>query len=105
MGSHEATSRDFATYLDTVPLDLVRHLRGSRSSSDLEGKKLASVTSGKEQRRTTRSAKELRETLERRRIRSSPSGSSAVTDGGRGIIKALKDRYGKKHIHQRCTLH
>ena len=28
-----------------------------------------------------------------------------VTDGGGGIIKALKDRYGKKLIHQRCTLH
>jgi len=28
-----------------------------------------------------------------------------VTDGGSGIIKALKDRYGKKLIHQRCTIH
>ena len=28
-----------------------------------------------------------------------------VTDGGGGIIKALKGRYGKKLIHQRCTLH
>src|SRR4030066_1535338 len=28
-----------------------------------------------------------------------------VTDGGKGIIKALKDRYGKKLIHQRCTIH
>lgn len=28
-----------------------------------------------------------------------------VTDGGAGIIKALKDRYGKKLIHQRCTIH
>ena len=28
-----------------------------------------------------------------------------VTDGGGGIIKALKDRYGKKLIHQRCTIH
>lgn len=28
-----------------------------------------------------------------------------VTDGGGGIIKALRDRYGKKLIHQRCTIH
>lgn len=28
-----------------------------------------------------------------------------VTDGGSGIIKTLKDRYGKKLIHQRCTIH
>jgi len=26
-----------------------------------------------------------------------------VTDGGNGIIKALKDRWGKKLIHQRFT--
>ena len=28
-----------------------------------------------------------------------------VTDGGKGVIKALKDRFGKKLIHQRCTIH
>lgn len=28
-----------------------------------------------------------------------------VTDGGAGIIKALKERFGKKLIHQRCTIH
>jgi transposase-like protein len=28
-----------------------------------------------------------------------------VTDGGSGIIKALKNRFGKKLIHQRCTIH
>jgi putative transposase len=28
-----------------------------------------------------------------------------VTDGGSGVIKALKDRFGKKLIHQRCTIH
>ena len=28
-----------------------------------------------------------------------------VTDGGKGIIKALKDRFGEKLIHQRCTIH
>jgi len=28
-----------------------------------------------------------------------------VTDGGKGMIKALKDKFGKKLIHQRCTIH
>lgn len=28
-----------------------------------------------------------------------------VTDGGNGIIKTLKERFGKKLIHQRCTIH
>ena len=28
-----------------------------------------------------------------------------VTDGGKGIIKVLKERFGKKLIHQRCTIH
>jgi putative transposase len=28
-----------------------------------------------------------------------------VTDGGKGILKALRDRFGKKLMHQRCTIH
>jgi len=28
-----------------------------------------------------------------------------VTDGGRGLLKALRERFGKKLIHQRCALH
>lgn len=28
-----------------------------------------------------------------------------ITDGGKGVIKTLKDRFGKKVIHQRCTIH
>jgi putative transposase len=28
-----------------------------------------------------------------------------ITDGGRGIIKALKSRFGKKLLHQRCSIH
>ncbi len=28
-----------------------------------------------------------------------------VTDGGAGLIRALKARFGKKLIHQRCTIH
>jgi transposase-like protein len=28
-----------------------------------------------------------------------------ITDGGSGVIKALRDRVGRKLIHQRCTIH
>lgn len=28
-----------------------------------------------------------------------------ITDGGKGIIKALRERFAKKLIHQRCTIH
>lgn len=28
-----------------------------------------------------------------------------VTDGGSGVIKSLRGRFGKKLIHQRCTIH
>ena len=28
-----------------------------------------------------------------------------ATDGGSGVIKALRERMGKKLIHQRCTIH
>jgi putative transposase len=28
-----------------------------------------------------------------------------VTDGGKGIIKALRDRFSKKLLHQRCVIH
>lgn len=28
-----------------------------------------------------------------------------ITDGGKGIIKSLREKYGKKLVHQRCTIH
>jgi putative transposase len=28
-----------------------------------------------------------------------------ITDGGKGIIKSLRDRFGNKLMHQRCTIH
>ena len=28
-----------------------------------------------------------------------------ITDGGSGVIKALRDKFGEKLIHQRCTIH
>lgn len=47
---------------------------------------------------------ELLSDLERRGLRLS-NHVLWITDGGSGIIKALKDRYGKKLVHQRCTIH
>ena len=48
--------------------------------------------------------KELFSDLERRGLKLSKK-IIWVTDGGSGIIKALKERFGKRLIHQRCTIH
>jgi transposase-like protein len=42
--------------------------------------------------------------LERRGLRLH-QGIVFVTDGGKGIIKAIRRRFGKKALHQRCTVH
>jgi len=47
---------------------------------------------------------ELLADLERRGLEVSKK-TLFVTDGGKGIIKILKERFGKKLIHQRCTIH
>jgi transposase-like protein len=47
---------------------------------------------------------ELFSDMERRGLRISKK-ILWVTDGGKGIIKVLKERFGKKLIHQRCTIH
>lgn len=47
---------------------------------------------------------ELFADLERRELKLSKR-VVFVTDGGKGIIKALRDKFGKKLIHQRCTIH
>jgi len=47
---------------------------------------------------------ELFSDMERRGLRLSKK-ILWVTDGGKGIIKTLKERFGKKLIHQRCTIH
>lgn len=48
--------------------------------------------------------KELFSDLERRGLKLSKK-IIWVTDGGSGVIKALKDKFGKRLIHQRCTIH
>ena len=52
----------------------------------------------------SRVCQELFSDLERRGMRLSKR-IIWVSDGGSGIIKALKDRFGKHLIHQRCTIH
>jgi putative transposase len=47
---------------------------------------------------------ELLADLERRGLKLSAE-VIFITDGGSGIIKALGDKFGKKLIHQRCTIH
>lgn len=47
---------------------------------------------------------ELFSDLERRNLRITPQ-IIFVTDGGKGIIKSLRDKFGKKFVHQRCTIH
>jgi transposase-like protein len=47
---------------------------------------------------------ELLAELERRGL-SIPSRTLWVTDGGAGVIKALKARCGDRLVHQRCTIH
>ena len=91
----------FAMYLDTVH-------RGGQAfvvalGLDREGKKLPlgfweAATENHE------ICEELLEDMERRGLKLSKR-VLWVTDGGGGIIKALENRYGKKLIHQRCTLH
>lgn len=48
--------------------------------------------------------KELLSDLEFRGLKIS-SKIIYITDGGKGIIKALKDKFGKRLLHQRCAIH
>ncbi len=49
-------------------------------------------------------AKALLTSLEGRQLKLN-SHCLFVTDGGNGIIKAIKDKYYKKLMHQRCVIH
>ena len=46
----------------------------------------------------------LFEDLERRKLRLTDE-VLLITDGGSGVIKALRDKFGENLIHQRCTIH
>ncbi len=93
--------KPFAIFIDTI------HRAGAAFmvslGIDLEGKKqvLGFWEGATENNEVCR---ELILDLERRGLKLSKK-IIWVTDGGGGIIKALKDKFGKKLIHQRCTIH
>jgi len=91
----------FAVYLDTIH-------RGDEAfivalGVDLEGNKLSlGFWQGATENSEICSA--LFTDLERRGLKL-VNRIIWVTDGGSGVIKALRERYGSKLIHQRCTIH
>jgi len=93
--------RPFAVFLDTI------HRGGSAFvvalGMNLEGnKKPLGFWEGATENHDV--CEELLADLERRGLKLSRF-VIYVTDGGKGIIKALKDKFGKKLVHQRCTIH
>ena len=93
--------RPFAIFIDTVH-------RGGEAfivalAIDLAGNKLAL---GFSQGATESSdiCNALLADLERRGMKLSKR-IIWITDGGSGVIKSLRSRFGKKLIHQRCTIH
>jgi transposase-like protein len=93
--------RIFAVFIDTVHRAGCAFMVGL--GIDAEGRKqvLGFWEGATENNEVCR---ELLTDLERRGLKISKK-IIFVTDGGKGIIKVLKDRFGKKLIHQRCTIH
>ena len=91
----------FAIFIDTV------HRGGAAFTValgiDIKGKKKAlGLWEGATENRET--ARSLLSDLESRGLKLNKE-ILFITDGGGGIIRALKDRIGKKLLHQRCTIH
>lgn len=72
-------------------------------SVDVSGEKLA-LGSWQDSSETHEICKALFRNQEHRGLEHSPS-ILFVTDGGSGLIKALRARFGKKLVHQRCAIH
>lgn len=93
--------KPFAVFLDTV------HRGGSAFivalGIDLDGEKQA-LGFWEGATENTDICSELMADLERRGLALSRF-VVYVTDGGKGVIKALRDKFGKKLFHQRCTIH
>ena len=93
--------RLFALFLDTV------HRGGAAFvvalGADLDGKKhVLGFWEGATENREI--AQALLSDLESRGLKIPPE-TLFITDGGKGLIAALRDRFGKELIHQRCTIH
>ncbi|BCB96325.1 IS256 family transposase [Dissulfurispira thermophila] len=93
--------RAFAIYLDTI------HRAGEAFiialGIDTEGKKMP-LGSWQGATENYELCEELLADIERRGLKLTKR-TIWVTDGGKGIIKALRDKFGKKLLHQRCTIH
>lgn len=93
--------KPFAIFIDTIH-------RGGEAfmiclGIDVEGeKKVLGFWQGATENHVL--CEELLADMERRGLRISKR-IIWITDGGKGIIKTLRDRLGKKLIHQRCTIH
>jgi putative transposase len=91
----------FAIFLDTIH-------RGSEAflvalGVDIKGEKMAlGFWQGSSENHAL--CEELFQDLERRGLVIN-NRIIYVTDGGSGLIKALRDRFGKKLLHQRCAIH
>lgn len=93
--------KPFAIFIDTVH-------RGEGAfmvclGIDLEGRKKA-LGFWEGATENAEICKELLSDMEHRGLRLS-NKIIWITDGGKGVIKELKERFGKKLIHQRCTIH
>jgi len=93
--------RLFALFLDTV------HRGGAAFvvalGADLDGKKhVLGFWEGATE--NWEIAQALLSDLESRGLKIPPE-ILFITDGGKGLIAALRDRFGKELIHQRCTIH
>ena len=93
--------KPFALFLDTIH-------RGGEAflvalGVDINGEKMAlGFWQGSSENHAL--CEELFQNLERRGLVLSKR-ILFVTDGGSGLIKALRDRFGKKLLHQRCAIH
>jgi transposase-like protein len=93
--------KPFALFLDTIH-------RGGEAflvalGIDIHGEKMAlGFWQGNSENHVL--CEELLQDLERRGLVLSKR-ILFVTDGGSGLIKALRDRFGKKLLHQRCAIH
>jgi len=93
--------RLFAMVLDTVHRGGAAFVVGL--GVDLDGKKhVLGFWEGATENKDI--AQALLSDLESRGLKI-PRETLFITDGGKGLIAALKDRFGKDLIHQRCTIH
>jgi len=96
-----ADCKPFAVFLDTIH-------RGGEAflvalGVDLSGEKMAlGFWQGSSENHE--SCEELFRDLERRGLALSRR-ILFVTDGGSGLLKALRERFGQKLVHQRCAIH